>query len=80
MTAANQLPNFRELYAALEAEPGEQHYKSPQQFKEQGRNLAKFFRVVHFDEDVTPYIHGKLNHFSTSLKQLSNNNNNNYHH
>ena len=42
MTAANQLPNFRELYAALEAEPGEQHYKSPQQFKEQARNWQIF--------------------------------------
>ena len=29
-------------------------------FQEQARNWAKFFRVVHFDEDVTPYIHGKF--------------------
>jgi len=29
-------------------------------FQEQARNWAKIFRVVHFDEDVTPYIHGKF--------------------
>ena len=29
-------------------------------FQEQARNWAKFFRVVHFDEDVTPYVHGKF--------------------
>ncbi|KAL9977207.1 hypothetical protein ACROYT_G014586 [Oculina patagonica] len=49
---------FADLYAALEAEPGDENYKSPEQFQGQVRNWAKFFKAVHFDEDVTPYIHG----------------------
>ena len=57
-TTESYFQGFGELFGALEAEPDEEQYKSPKQFKEQARNWAKFFRIVHFDEDVTPYIHG----------------------
>ncbi|CAH3154030.1 unnamed protein product, partial [Porites lobata] len=48
---------FDELVTALEAEPGQECYKPPDLFREQARKWAMFFRVVHFDEDIPPYIH-----------------------
>lgn len=57
-TTESYFQGFGELFGALEAEPGKEQYKSPEQFKERARNWAKFCRIVHFDEDVTPYIHG----------------------
>lgn len=47
-----------DLYAALEAEPSDDNFKSPEEFQRRARMWAKLFKEVHFDEDITPYIHG----------------------
>ena len=44
---------------ALNAEPGQKDYKALLQFKDHARRWATFYREVHFDEDVTPNIHGE---------------------
>ncbi len=38
---------------ALEAEPEEEAYKPPEQFRDHARRWAMSFRVVHFDEVKT---------------------------
>ena len=43
MKFISQFQGFGELFAVLEAEPGDDQYKSPEQFKEQARKWAKFF-------------------------------------
>ena len=48
------------MIKALNAEPGQEEYNAPLQFKDHARKWATFFREVHFDEDVTPYIHGEI--------------------
>ncbi|CAH3154023.1 unnamed protein product, partial [Porites lobata] len=59
---------FDELVTALEAEPGQECYKPPDLFREQARKWAMFFRVVHFDEDITPYIHALAYHVPQFLE------------
>ena len=41
-----------DLVEALDLEPGQENYKTPQQFKDHARKWARFFQVVHHDEVI----------------------------
>lgn len=41
---------FSDLVWALDSEPGQENYKTPEEFKDHARKWARFFRVVHHDE------------------------------
>ncbi|XP_067023592.1 uncharacterized protein [Acropora muricata] len=60
---------FSDLVEALDSEPGQENYKTPQQFKDHARMWARFFQVVHYDEDVTSYIHALVYHVPQFLEQ-----------
>ena len=51
---------FGRLMKAMSAHPSSESYIKPAQFHDDARKWAKQFRDVTFDEDVIPYIHGKL--------------------
>lgn len=51
--------DFHALMESLRALPGSEGYKNPELFKKEARQWASDFRKCTFDEDVTPYLHGK---------------------
>lgn len=60
---------FSNLVVALDSEPGQEHYKTPEQFKDLARKWARLFRMVHHDEDETPYIHALVYHVPQFLEK-----------
>ena len=52
------LQGFRKIMKALHAKEEDVHYLKPGDFKTKGKEWLKLFRLTHFDEDVTPYMHG----------------------
>lgn len=60
---------FSDLVEALDSEPGQESFKTPVQFKDHARKWARFFREVHHDEDVTPYIHALVYHVPQFLEK-----------
>lgn len=51
--------DFDYLMEALRSLPSSEKYVKPETFQELAREWAQNFRKNTFDEDVTPYIHGK---------------------
>lgn len=55
----------------MEAEPSDDNFQSPEEFQRKARKWAKLFKEVHFEEDITPYIHGKLLTLNRKIMNIS---------